>query len=425
MIKMGLLVVTLVLLTTGCAGEQEETKPQITLAVCSGAGSLHEDKIWEINEGNYPYTVAVVDYLEAADGDISLAVQNLNKELAAGEGPDMIDLSSFPLDIDLYASKGVFEDLYPYLDEDETLSRNDFVQSILSACEYDGTLVAMMSGFNIKTMYVTEDVMEGQTAWSIEDFYSYIQRIGVAYLESDETVDMETLLLQLCATSFQSFVDYENKVVSFDDPAFTDFLEQCVKQETEKNDGSIVGRIDSVSDFMEHQLKETVMGGTIKYIGFPTLDGSTSGNYINNQTDFMAICSTSDKKDTCWAFLREFLLEDYQSQTYVTAVARAFPTNANALDQLIAYSEKQIYDENNAEITMRSMYTYECRPAEEDEVNRILDLINSVGNSQRADVTLETILQEEVAAFLSGDQDAKSTAKVLQNRVGIYVNEIG
>ena len=36
-------------LFSGCAEGNVEDKPTITLAVCSGAGLLHEDKIWEIN----------------------------------------------------------------------------------------------------------------------------------------------------------------------------------------------------------------------------------------------------------------------------------------------------------------------------------------------------------------------------------------
>ena len=420
-----ILCALLVAFTSACTKEKVEGKPVLTLAVCSGAGILHEEKIWEINEGDYPYTVEIVDYLEAANGDISLAINNLNKELAAGDGPDIIDLSSFPIDVDLYASKGVFEDLYPYLDDDEELSRDDFVQSILSSCEYEGKLVSIMSGFNIKTMYVTTDILEGQSTWSVSDFYPYIGNIGVAYLESNEALDVETLLLQMCATSFNSFVDYTNKNVSFDSQVFTDLLQHCINQETTNHDDLIVGRLDSVSDFMTHQLREKVMGEEIKYIGFPTLDGNSSGNYINNQTDYFAICADSKHKDMCWAFVREFLTDQYQTQTYVCPVARAFPTNQHALDQMVQYSMERIYDENNSEITIRSLYTYSCAPAKEDEINQILDLIDSLEHSQRADAVIEGIIQEELSAFLSGGQNASTTAEVIQNRVGIYVNEIG
>jgi hypothetical protein len=35
------------------------------------------------------------------------------------------------------------------------------------------------------------------------------------------------------------------------------------------------------------------------------------------------------------------------------------------------------------------------------------------------------IIGEELSAFFSGGQTAETTAKVIQNRVEIYVNEIG
>lgn len=89
--KLIMVCLLFIALISGCAKKDAaanvEDKPTIKLAVCSGAGLLHEDKIWEINEGDYPYSVEIVDYLEAADGDISLAVKNLNKELALAMAP--------------------------------------------------------------------------------------------------------------------------------------------------------------------------------------------------------------------------------------------------------------------------------------------------------------------------------------------------
>lgn len=418
-----LIAASLFLLFSGCGQEASTEKPELILATCEGAGNLHEDKISEINEGDYPYTIQVVDYLEAANGDLSLAIENLNKALAAGDGPDLIDLSSFQIDIDLYASKGVFEDLYPYLDADKDLSRSDFVESVLSACEYDGKLVSMMSGFTVKTMFVTEDTLEGQSSWSVPDFYPYIGRIGVAFLESQEVLDTDTLLRQMCTTSFRSFVDYESKSVSFDSPIFVELLEQCAQ--VEPSDGEIVGRLASVSDFMTHQLREQVLGKPIKYIGFPTIDGTSSGSYLNNQTDYLAICSGSNQKELCWSFLRELLFEQYQVDTYVCPVTRAFPTNVHALEQLVAYSKERIYEEDGTEITMRAIGTLDCQPAQQDDIDQVLALIDSVESSQRVDIVMEEIIGEELSAFLSGDQTAETTAKVIQNRVEIYVNEIG
>ena len=62
---------------------------------------------------------------------------------------------------------------------------------------------------------------------------------------------------------------------------------------------------------------------------------------------------------------------------------------------------------------------------QEEEINQILELINSLENSQRTDIVLQNIIEEELAAFVSGNQDATTTAGMIQNRVGIYVNEIG
>ena len=58
----------------------------------------------------------------------------LKLSLIAGDGPDLMSLEFF--DYEIYAAKGVFTDLYPLLDADETLSRSDLVEPVLRAMEY-------------------------------------------------------------------------------------------------------------------------------------------------------------------------------------------------------------------------------------------------------------------------------------------------
>jgi multiple sugar transport system substrate-binding protein len=36
---------------------------------------------------------------------------------------------------------------------------------------------------------------------------------------------------------------------------------------------------------------------------------------------------------------------------------------------------------------------------------------------------MESIVQEEVTAFFTGDKSAEETAKIIQNRVSIYLSE--
>lgn len=418
------IMMLLIVISTGCTNQSESEDVELTLAVCSGAGILHEEMIWDINEGNYPFSIKMVDYLEPANGDMDVAIQNLNKDIISGDGPDMIDLSSFPVDIDCYAAKGVFEDLYPYLDADQGLDREDMIDSILRCCEYDGKLVGVMSGFSIKTMYTTETVCGGQSTWSIDEFIPYIQNIGVASLDSEMFIDPETLIYQLCTTTFSTFVDYTEKTAMFNSPEFIELLDAYKRGAEICDDAAeIKVRIDSVWDFMEDQPRAASMGGEIKYIGFPSLSGQESGHYLNNQTDYFSICATSKHKEEAWQFIRMFLMEDFQREHYVTSSGRAFPTNVHILEELAAYSMEPVLDESGAEVMELGSYDFPYGPATQDDVDKIMEIIHSVRCCQRQSYILYEIISEETTAFINGSHTAKETADLIQNRVGIYVAE--
>ena len=47
-----------------------------------------------------------------------------------------------------FAGKGLNIDLYDLIDKDPDLSRDDFLPNILTACEYDGKLAFLPTGFS-------------------------------------------------------------------------------------------------------------------------------------------------------------------------------------------------------------------------------------------------------------------------------------
>ncbi len=400
-----------------------EEKVVLTLAT-SESTRLDTEFISEINAEDYPFTIEIVDYQEAADGDETLALTNLNKDLAAGDGPDIIDLSAFEFDLESYTEKGVFVDLYSYLDADADYNRDSIVPAALHSSEFNDTLIGIMSGFTVKTIAASSEIVqEVGTSWNLEDFSEYVSNIGSSFLLSEDVMDADSLLDNLSQTTFQTLVDYTNGTADFENPEFVDLL-NAVDQAVFTEENEVKARIVSLGGFMEQQVLEKVMGGAVTYIGFPSLDGEESCSYLNNQENYLAICSTSSEKDLCWEFLRLFLSEEYQNERYIKEVETAFPSNSASLDALKQYSMETLYAEDGTENTERGMYGDGYLPAEQDAVDQILDVIDSVEVSQRSlSVSLSELINEEVTAFLSGTQTVEKTAENLQNRASILVSE--
>ena len=66
---------------------------------------------------------------------------------------------------------------------------------------------------------------------------------------------------------------------------------------------------------------------------------------------------------------------------------------------------------------------YECHPVTKDEVQRLESLFNSIERTDLCDNTIYSIVKETVSPYFAGDKTLDETIAMLQNRVGLYVNE--
>ena len=65
----------------------------------------------------------------------------------------------------------------------------------------------------------------------------------------------------------------------------------------------------------------------------------------------------------------------------------------------------------------------EMYAATQEDVDRIIELINSVDSSVSFDQDIYDIISEEIQPFFEGQKTAQDVAGIIQSRVTIYVNE--
>lgn len=102
--------------------------------------------IINFNKSNEKYRIVVKEY---GSEDYQAGITQFNADLTTANCPDLIDLSS--LNYSMYVSKGILEDLYPYM-EKSGLKKSDYVENVLTAYEVDGKLYAMMPEFYVSTI---------------------------------------------------------------------------------------------------------------------------------------------------------------------------------------------------------------------------------------------------------------------------------
>lgn len=424
--------------------ERQETMygDRTVITLGTYGGSYDSSLIDEFNQSQEEYVVEVIDYMEDFLGEPDRAIQKLITEIMSGKGPDVIDLYMWGVDLGNYARKGVIEDLYPWIDADEELSQDSFVESVLSVCEVDGGLYATMSGFSVQTMSCVKSVADEVSGWSLEDFYPYsklINSTALVFLDDPEVYDVaangfqtwdgESFLRLLCETTLTSFVDYTTGEAKLDSPEFVELLECCKNMQNAEPTEHPKLYLTNTWDFFDEQGWEYVFGEEMEFIGLPGLGESDGGNFLSNQRNYFAMNALSSNKEGAWAFMRTVLTEEYQlGSGYRWRMT--IPTNKAAFNKKLADSQEQKFytDENGEEYedTKRGDLPYcDYHPVTDYEANKIIEMIDSLIGMKNYDQTITDIVMSDASAYFAGAASAEETAKMIQNRVTLYLGEQG
>jgi len=421
--------------------EKSDTHPNknkkvITLAMMSYAAL--EGTIIEFNKNNSEYIIEIKNYSKEGQSFVD-AVTELNIDIASGKIPDILMISP-RMPIDSYGEKGLFVDLYEYIDKDPELDRNDFLPNILKMQESDGKLYSIATGFMIETVMSKASIfgergnMKSNLTWAdfanlLDSNQEVIIPIAAKYANHMSKRHMLQIAIQIDINSFKSG--------NFNTPEFISLLKTIEQYfpnpypNADLNDyleGKILFRNDVLVGFTEAKLPELYyFGEPITYIGFPTAN-DTIGSYVTLQYP-MAISAKSDVKEAAWEYVRGILTDfQFSGVNFGANIDRGgqivgFPVHSAALNEMaeavkISTGElTRTYDG----ITL----TYDPALTDED-VDKILELIDSLEfHDNRVDRGIIEIVLEEADFYFANRKTAEEVADIIQSRVNIYLAEIG
>ena len=151
-------------------------------------------------------------------------------------------------------------------------------------------------------------------------------------------------------------------------------------------------------------------------MGYPTTSGNGSSFNISGG---MAISASCKNPEAAWSFVRTILTEDYQTTNYMWQ----FPTNKHSFEAYKEQAMKQEYyeDPETGEQVPQPTMIYEFDGQQID----ILALTQEEYDLFMRVYEINNIITEETAAFFDGQKTAEETAKIIQDRVSLYVAEKG
>lgn len=376
--------------------------------------------------------IRVLDYSDAAAAGkgFTNGSEMLNDDIISGNVPDIVLTSAE--NITAHIRKGLFTDLYPFIDADAQLSRTDFVAGALAATEQDGTLPIVLLSYNLLTAVGDPDVVGSAPGWTWEEFYSVLAANPQAktpyYL-----YDRYYVLLYQLMLGGSDYLDYSTGTAHLDSPEFIRVLESSAAYPAENGDYTADPKpvfaarqsllnIQFIGDFRSVIAQNYAFDGPVVYKGFPSDNGGGSAFTSVLRGGITSYCTDPD---AAWQFLRTLLLPEFQDN-----IQHSLPVRRDSLQKLAqaAAEPGQMagLPPYLAGVTLtESQQEYWKRGITEEESTALLELIESTDVLYQYDSTIASILWEEADYFYNGVRTAEEAAALIQSRVQTYLAEQG
>lgn len=325
-------------------------------------------------------------------------------DLTAGDAPDLVLFRTTPFVEypDLDVNNEYYDDLYEYIDADDTLSRDSFLPNLLEAMSRDGELKFLCRQVTIAT-FVARRSAVGDGYGLLPSDYERILAENERYLSLFDTfVTKSSLLDSVCIISESAFTDRENASCDFDNDYFRSLLEFCNSSPYDEFiDGQSVSigfenallTPERISSVVRFNVMPGVYGDDPVFVGFP--DGDMGCSYYICGLGY-AIPAQSSNKDGTWAYIKHML--SVEAQRYVTA---GLPVILKAFELAL-----------------------EDGDVSEDMQRKALELLERTKYAESVqDSGLKEIITDSCRNYFDGTATLDDTVDIIQSRASVYMSE--
>jgi ABC-type glycerol-3-phosphate transport system substrate-binding protein len=404
--------------------ESEVVQSKEIKIACMWIDSNLEEMAIEYNKKHEDYHITITQYYDDTVDDWDEMLNSFTTAIANDTDIDIIVFDDYS-QVTNFASKGLLTDLYPLIENDSDLSTDDFLPNVLTACEFDGQLLALPTSFSLYTVVGKTEDVGTESGWTIEDAKALLASKPEGTELFDYTMTRDTMLSNLISLNYRDFIDPVNATCTFDTQEFVDVLEfanmfpedyewdEDVDSADQLHNGEVLLDTYYLNDFEEIQLYETVFGGPLTFIGYPTSEGNGALLSLNS---VYGITTNCDVPDVAWDFLSQLYQPDSDDYYY------GFSIRKDDFEQYCAQAMEE--DEYGGGSYGWGNYEVEIQPATQEQVDTVKDLVyNTTAVSGAISTDILNLINEEAAYYFSGEQTAEDVAAKIQSRMEIYLSE--
>lgn len=404
-----------------------------------GNMDIYDDSIKKFNSENEEYKIEMVNYAKNSD-DFDQTLNVLELDILSGNAPDIV---KFNLDI----PGTYFVDLYPLIDSDTDLNRDDFVDGFLEGMESNGKLLQISPTFSINTLCIKDKFAGGLKEWDFGQLDSICKNLpdNMGIISGEGIFSRTYMFMQLF--NFHEFTNLKNASCDFDSPEFIEKLKFINDNKiglTTLNEAgvSVVNeqiyafRNDKylltnafINSYYDFKIYEQVYGGeSCTFIGCPSDNGN--GTYCSSSNGY-SIMANSQNIDGAWEFLKYYLFEE-ENQNFLGFSGLESKLSAELEDNKTLHTSENPETGEQENTDLYTMFdpnssepiTIELEPFSNEKAAEYSELVhNAVKNSYADDEKIRNILTEELTYYFEGERSAEETADIIQNRVSLYLSE--
>ncbi len=419
---------SLIILSKDITGNEElvkETKKELSIAVFE-EDSILRGVVKEFNKTHPEYHLEIKKYNPDSDG-----IALLHADIAAGKVPDILDVAN--MNLNTYIEKNIIIDLGQYLDEDEELTRDDFLAPAVKSCSRDEKIYALPSVVWLGTLLGKSDNLNNMKQWNFDEFQNYLNT-----LEKPERLTMvstkEEMFQRMISQCSNQFIEWDNATCNFAEDEFLRLLEFCnmfplTRENYKDTDQVRLIREDEllvfpviIKSIMGFQLNQAMAGSDITYIGYPVESGS--GTHLIITSRVYAITEQCEEKDVAWEIIKllctnkEIGKEGFP--TYKKQFVEDCQTSATKFYRMTETGERVETYTAQIDYYGEMLEIYALTAEEENVLKGLLE------NADEADMQkqkINEILVEEALPYFNGQKSIQEVVEVIQSRVQLYLDE--
>lgn len=342
-------------------------------------------------------------------------------QLTTGSGADLLDTSLLP---EGAVDRELLVDLLPYIDADDSLSREDFIPGLLESLSRNGGLYEYTDKVTMLTMIARPE--QAGEEWTVESALKLMEQNP--QLQTPAGRDKLITLFSLAATA--EFMDWGEMRCDFESPAFLQWLAFLKALDSRSGaDGEAPWLFSIDYDFamgagIASRMK---LDGDYRPVGFPGAEGTGSyftrlgiaktqggvGRYDYDESMFtvggstsLGILASGEDRDGAWRFVRAFILGEEEPE-----LSRGIPVLKESFERAVqAELDKKQEDVGYA-------------PFNESDAQALRELVLGTEKMTCSDKNILDAMRTVLSGYLDGLNSAEGAARQLQSRLSLYMAE--